>query len=104
MNKFNREFKEKAIQLQKEGITANNIFKNAGISIEGKQKDYACKLINRWKGNKQIKKKLNSKEAILLKKIKKQEENKRIEYLEAQVVYLKAENSFLANLPKKKTN
>ena len=39
-----------------------------------------------------------------IKKIKKQEENKRIEYLEAKVAYLKAENAFLTNLPKKKGN
>jgi hypothetical protein len=104
MNKFTKEFKEKAIQLQKEGIHPNEIFKNTGISIKDKQKDYASKLINRWIGNKEIKRKLNSEEALLLKNIKKKEENKKIEYLEAQVTYLKAENDFLANLPKKKRN
>lgn len=85
-------------------MSSNEIFKQEGISIEGKQKDYACKLINRWKSDNQIKKELNSKEALLLKKIKKKEDEKRIEYLEAQVVYLKAENDFLANLPKKNRN
>jgi len=104
MNKFTKEFKEKAIKLKEEGIYPNDIFKDAGISIEGKQTDYACKLINRWKSDKQMEKKLNSNEVILLKKIKKQEENKRIEYLEAKVAYLEVENSFLSNLPKKKRN
>jgi len=104
MNKFTKEFKQKAIKLKEEGIHPNDIFTDAEISIEGKQKDYACKLINRWKSDKRMKKKLNSNEAILLKKIKKQEEKKRIEYLEAKVAYLEAENSFLSNLPKKKRN
>lgn len=104
MNKFTKEFKEKAIELKRQGIDPNEIFKSEGIDIKGKQKDYTIKLINRWKGNKQIKRKLDSKEVVLLKKIKKQESDKKIEYLEAQVAYLKAENDFLASLPKKKKN
>ena len=104
MNKFTKEFKEKPIELKRQGIDPNEIFQNEGIDIKGKQKDYAIKLINRWKGNKQIKRKLDSKEVVLLKKIKKQESDKKIEYLEAQVAYLKAENDFLASLPKKKKN
>ena len=104
MNKFTKEFKQKAIKLKEKGIHPDIIFKNEGISVKGKQKDYAVKLINRWRANKQCKKKLNSKEALLLKKIKKEEENKKIEYLEAQVAYLEAENDFLKQLPKKKRN
>ena len=40
MKKFTKEFKEKAIKLQKEGITAKQIFESEGINMEGKQKDY----------------------------------------------------------------
>ncbi len=104
MNKFTQEFKEKAIKLKKQGMHPNEIFKNEGISIKNKQKDYAIKLLNRWENGKQIKRRLASKEAIILKNIKKQEESKRIEYLETQVAYLKAEKAFLASLPKKKEN
>jgi len=104
MNKFSKEFKEKAIKLQKEGISARKIFEDARINTEGKQKDYASKLISRWRNNKQEKKKLDSKEVQILRKIKKEEEKKKIEYLEAQVAYLKAENDFLTQLPKKKGN
>jgi len=104
MNKFSKEFKEKAIELKEQGVEPNEIFKGEGIKVKNKQKDYACKLINRWKSNRQIKKKLNSKEALLLKNIKRKEDEKRIEYLEAQVAYLRAEKAFLANLPKKKRN
>jgi bacterioferritin (cytochrome b1) len=63
-------------------------------------------LINRWRKTLDISK-VNSQDQSsldVLKRIKKDAEVKKIEYLEAQVVYLKAENSFLAKLPKKKKN
>ena len=104
MKKFTKEFKQRAIQLKKQGMHPNEIFKNAGVSIKGKQRDYATKLISRWRTKKEEEKKLDSKEVILLKKIKKQEDKKKIEYLEAKVAYLEAENSFLTKLPKKKRN
>jgi len=104
MNKFSKEFKEKAIKLHEAGISAKKIFEDAGIDTNGKHKNYANKLISRWKNNKQEEKKLNSKEVQSLRKIKKEEERKKIEYLEAQVAYLKAENDFLTKLPKEKKN
>lgn len=104
MNKFTKEFKERAIKLKEQGVSPNEIFKNEGVSIKNKQKDYTSKLISRWKSKKQQEKILDSKEVLLLKKIKKEEDKKRIEYLEAQVVYLKAEKEFLVKLPKKKKN
>ncbi len=102
MSKFTKVFKERAIRLKSEGMDPNQIFTEVGISIEGKQKNYALKMINKWKSDNQTRKKLGSKVAILLKNIKKQESEKRIEYLEAQVAYLKAENNFLVSLPIKK--
>jgi len=104
MNKFSEKFKEKAIKLQQEGVSARKIFEDAGIDTNGKQKNYAGKLISRWKSDKREKKKLDSKEVQILRKIKKEEDRKKIEYLEAQVAYLKAKNNFLTNLPKKKGN
>ncbi len=104
MNKFTKEFKERAIKLKEQGVSPNEIFKNEGVSIKNKQKDYTSKLISRWKSKKQQERILDSKEVLLLKKIKKEEDKKRIEYLEAQVVYLKAEKEFLVKLPKKKKN
>ncbi len=65
MNNFTKEFKERAIKLKEQGIHPNEIFKNEGISIKNKQKDYTIKLLNRWKSDKQIKKKLNSQLTIL---------------------------------------
>jgi len=104
MNKFTKEFKERAVKLKEQGVPSGEIFENEGINIKNKQKDYTSKLISRWKSKKQQEKILDSKEVLLLKKIKKEEDKKRIEYLEAQVAYLKAEKDFLVKLPKKKKN
>ena len=102
MNKFTKAFKERAIRLKSEGAHPNQIFREEGIDIEGKERYYALKMINKWRSNKQVRRKLGAKAARLLKGIRKHERDKRIEYLEAQVTYLKAENNFLASLPKKK--
>lgn len=102
--KFTTDFKKRAVELKKHGVHPNKIFTDEGIDISNKQKLYAIKLINRWRGWLQ-KPKLSSenKENIdILKNIKKDSESKKIEYLEAKVAYLEAENSFLAKLPKKK--
>lgn len=90
MNKFTKEFKEKAIELKKGGMCPNDIFKDNGYDIEGRQKDYASKLINRWRKS--------------LPKSKERDVQKKMEYLEAQVAYLEAENDFLRKLPRKKRN
>ena len=88
MNKFTKKFKKKAIKLKEKGLHPNKIFKDAGIDISDKKKDYASKLISKWKKSLTFS---NEKEA-----------KKRIEYLEAQLAYVKAENEFLKQLPKKK--
>ncbi len=104
MNKFTKEFRLKAIKLKEKGIHPNDIFTRHGIGTEDKQKDYAGKLIAHWRRvgvgntpNPQERKKIK-----ILSKIQKQSEKKKIEYLETKIAYLEAENSFLANLPKKK--
>ncbi len=102
--KFTTDFKKKALRLKKQGVHPNKIFTDVGIDISNKQRFYATKLINRWR-DALNKPKLSSenKESIdMLKSIKKNSESKKIEYLEAKVAYLEAENSFLAKLPKKK--
>ncbi len=88
MTKYTKEFKEKAITLKKRGIHPNNIFKDNGYDVSGKQIDYAGKLISRWR------------KSVPLSIERKKE--KEIEYLEAKIAYLKAENDFLRHLPKKK--
>jgi len=103
--KFTTDFKKRAVELKKQGVHPNKIFTDKGIDISNKQKFYTTKLINRWREGLH-KPRLNSenkKSIDILKSIKKDSESKRIEYLEAKVAYLEAENSFLAKLPKKKT-
>jgi dihydropteroate synthase len=102
--KFTTDFKKRAVELKKQGVHPNKIFIDEGIDISDKQKLYAIKLINRWRGWLQ-KPKLSpeNKESVeILESIKKDSESKKVEYLEAKVAYLEAENSFLAKLPKKK--
>jgi len=86
--RYTNEFKNKAIRLKKQGIHPNKIFKDANIDTSNKQRFYATKLINKWTDKP--------------KENKKDRQAKKIEYLEAEVAYLKAENSFLVSLPKKK--
>jgi len=102
--KFATDFKKKAVELKQQGVHPNKIFTDEGIDISNKQKLYAIKLINRWRGWLQKPKfSPENKQGIdILKSIKKDSEIKKIEYLEAKVAYLEAENSFLAKLPKKK--
>lgn len=64
MNKFTKEFKEKGIKLKEKGIHPNNIFKDNGYNIKGKQKDYTSKLINRWKKRMPQSEKRNQKKKI----------------------------------------
>jgi len=107
MNKFTKEFKEKAIKLHAQGISANKIFKDAGINTNGKQKDYAVKTINYWKrknkdiSNKtlilrelekeleklQIKVKLMEKESVLFPLLRKETKLKRIKEKKFKIIY-----------------
>jgi len=90
MNRFTKEFKEKAIVLKEKGTHPNKIFEDEGFCIKGRQKEYAGKLISRWKKS--------------LPQLKEKDTQKKIEYLEAKVAYLEAERDFLKQLPKKKKN
>lgn len=106
MNKFTNEFKKKAIRLKEEGVHPNKIFKDEGFDLSNKQKDYALKLVNDWRNGKKfnVAIKKDSSELNILKFARNKEIKKKIEYLEAKIAYLEAENDFLANLPKKKKN
>lgn len=87
---FKKDFKEKAIKLKEEGIHPDDIFKNNGYDISNLQKYYAGKLISVWKK--------------AMPHLVEKDTKKKMEYLEAQVAYLQAENEFLKQLPKKKKN
>ena len=87
---FTKDFKEKAIKLKERGMHPKDIFEKHGYDISNKQKFYAGKLISTWKK--------------AMPQLQEKDTKKKMEYLEAQVAYLQAENEFLRQLPKKKKN
>ena len=91
---FTQAFKRRAVLLSRQGKTANQIFREAGIDINLFPARYFHHVIKRWKkSNLQdgIKKGRPSKVAKKLKEMS-------IEELKARVAYLEAENDFLKKL------
>lgn len=105
---YSKDFKIKAVrQYQDEGISAKQIFKEAGfdLGVIGKDKPKAC--LQDWRRIFKIKG-INGLETETRgrgggrPKVKELTDAKKIEYLEAKVAYLKAENDFLAKLRAKR--
>ena len=92
-------FKQQAVKQYEEGLTATEIFKEAGFDLNliGKKQPKFC--LRRWRtkgcgdqrGQHKSQKKSNP-----------NTETDRLKYLEAEVKYLKAENAFLAQLRAKR--
>ena len=107
---YNKNFKIKAVKLYHEqGLTCNEIFKQAGfdLNIIGKQKPKEC--LRSWKRAY----KLKGEDGLKLEtrgkgggggrfKIKNLTDAEKIKWLEAENAYLKAENDFLAKLRAKR--
>jgi hypothetical protein len=105
---YNKSFKIEAVhQYNDEGLCSREIFEKAGfdLNVIGKGKAKDClqdwNKIFRIKGSEGL---LNEKRGRDggRSKTKWKTEAERIEYLEAQVAYLKAENDFLAKLRAKR--
>ena len=105
---FKKEFKLKAVKEYLDGMSASVIFTEAGFDRNLIGKNIPKERVRAWSKNYKEKG-----EVGLLKdgrgnnstgrpKTKGLSEKDRIEYLEAQVEYLKAENDFLAKLRAKK--
>lgn len=94
---YTRAFKEHAVQQYEAGLTATEIFKQAGFDLNliGKQQPKEC--LRRWrtKGCGDLRGKYNKERTI-------RTETDRLKWLEAEVKYLKAENAFLAQLRAKR--
>ena len=88
--KFTDEFKEKALQLNSEGISPTQIFKDFGIDIHIIGRDLPGNCLGNWKHALKIKKHNSSK--YLANQTKK---NKILKSLFEENRYLKAENEFL---------
>ncbi len=104
---YSKYFKAQAIRLYEKGLTSTEIFRQAGFNINviGRKKPADC--LRRWK--KVVKRKgtkglsevrgTNRKDRPKTKNLTRA---KTIKNLEAEVVYLKAENDFLAKLRAKR--
>lgn len=103
---YNKEFKIKAVkEYDKEGKTSIQIFKDAGFNLTMLGKDVAKNCLIRWlkiyriEGIKGLKTETRGKSKGGGRPREKWATNEeKIKYLEAKVVYLKAENDFLAKL------
>lgn len=92
---FSQSFKREAVARSKQGLTANQIFTDAGIDISKYAPKYFHHLIKRWKhedlGN-------NIKKGRPKKEQHKDINEMSLEELKARVVYLEVENEFLKKL------
>lgn len=105
---YTYEFKKRALELHRDGISSKEIWRRNGFDISKWNKDYCKDTIKDWKQI--IKKrgfegltKLQGTGATGRPKTKGVTEADKIKRLELQVRYLKAENDFLAKLRAKRT-
>lgn len=90
--RFTKQFKLKAIKLYQSGVSAIDIFLDAGIDVADFEKGYARKSIARW---------VETVEKYGVKEIDKERRgagNSKFKSLEEEIVYLRAENNFLKKL------
>jgi transposase-like protein len=109
---YNKDFKIEAVKLyQNEGMSANQIFKEAGFNLDMIGREVPKDLLYDWTRIFETK----GIDGLLIEtrgksngggrpKTKWSTDKERIKYLETQVAYLKAENDFLAKLRKKSLN
>lgn len=107
---YHYDFKVAAIkQYQNEGLSATQIFKQAGFNMDTIGRDAPVDNLKRWR------KVFNAKGINGLSteargrgggrsKANWSNDKEKLKYLEVQVAYLKAENAFLAKLRKKRLN
>jgi transposase-like protein len=107
---YSKDFKIKAVKLYNEqGLTSKEIFGRAGFDLNVIGKEKPKSLMRDWnriyklKGEGGLKTETRGKGGGGGRpKTNYQTDEEKIEYLEAQVAYLKAENSFLAKLRAKR--
>jgi transposase len=90
--RFTKQFKLKAIKLYQSGMSATDIFMDAGIEVSDFEKGYARKSIVRW---------IETIEKYGVKEIDKERRgagNSKFKSLEEENAYLRAENNFLKKL------
>jgi len=100
---FTKAFKMRAVVLYEQGVTSPEIFRQAGLNLTMVGRNQPKDCLRRW--NKIVKKKgtkglseVRGKKSSGRPKIKNLTTADKIQRLEAEVAYLKAENDFLAKL------
>ena len=91
--KFTSEFKELALKKDSEGITASQIFKDAGFDLKVLGKNIPTTCLGNWRYKARHSNKNNNK--YLASEVKK---NKALKSILEENKYLKAENEFLKKL------
>ena len=91
--RFTSEFKESALKKDSEGISASQIFKDAGFDLNVLGKETPKTSIRNWRHREKTLNKNNTK--YLAKEVKK---NKALKSILEENRYLKAENEFLKKL------
>lgn len=103
--KYSEEFKIKAVKQYEDGLTPKTIFVLNGFDMSTITKNIPKHCLSRWNkiykeyGEQGLREENRGKKSIGRPKIPKfKNEKERIDYLELQVAYLKAENDFLIKL------
>lgn len=105
---YSNKFKVRAVQEYKEGLSSREIFEKAGFDLKLLGNDTAYDRIKEWnrivrkKGIKTLQSETRGKGSPGRPKLKGLTDKERMEYFEAKIAYLKAENDFLKQLRKKK--
>lgn len=104
---YTYEFKKRALELHKQGVSSKDIWRRAGFDISGWKRNYNKDCIKNWK--KIVKKKgldglatLRGTKATGRTRTKGLTDTDKIRRLELQVRYLQAENDFLVKLRAKR--
>lgn len=105
---YSKEFKVLAVKQYKEGMPSREIFERAGFDLNMIGKDIPSDRINAWnkimreKGEAILNTETRGRGSPGRPKLKGLTDKEKLEYLEAKVAYLKAENEFLTQLRKKR--
>lgn len=105
---YSNEFKVRAVKEHKEGLSSKEIFEKAGFDLNLLGKDTAHSCLKQWnrivreKGIENLQSETRGKGSSGRPKTKGLTDKERLEYFEAKIAYLKAENDFLKQLRKKK--
>ena len=105
---YSKEFKVLAVKQYKEGMSSRKIFEAAGFDLRLIGKDVPSDRLKQWnkivrnKGEDSLHFETRGRGSSGRPKLKGLTDKEKLEYLEAKVAYLKAENEFLTQLRKKR--